>query len=284
MVTTRHGSIVAGTPASGVGLALKYTATAEPIRVFDSIRQMLTVSGVDEMDEAMRDWVDPANNFLCVDRQGDIKYLTRGRLPIRPRANGWVPVPGWSGEYEWQGYVPFEEMPRSRNPETGFIVTANNRIANEDYPHYIGASYDGEHRARSIFRALEGLTAATVDDMASVHALRESVPARELCPMLENVETRTEAAAEARRRLLAWDHRMDRDRPEPTIFTAFHDALATAYAGKVLGAAGGGSGWREGSRGALLASAGQVGSAPRIGVDGRRRTADPADGRSGSGR
>ena len=197
IISTRHGSIVAGDPAKGIALALRYTATAEPIKAFDSISRMLTATSVDEMDESMRDWVDPANNFVCVDVQGDIKYLTRGRLPIRPKANAWVPVPGWSGDYEWSGYVPFEEMPRSRNPESGFIVTANNRIADEDYPYYIGLDYDGEHRARCIYQALESLASATVEDMASVHALRTSIPARELCELLNDVEMRTDAAAEA---------------------------------------------------------------------------------------
>ena len=213
IISTRHGSIVAGDPTKGTALALRYTATAEPIKAFDSINRMLTAATVDEMDESMRDWVDPANNFVCVDVQGDIKYLTRGRLPIRPRANGWVPVPGWSGDYEWSGYVPFEEMPRSRNPETGFIVTANNRIADEDYPYYIGLDYDGEHRARCIFQALETLAPATVEDMASVHGLRTSIPARELCDLLNDVEMRTKEAAEAKRLLHSWDYRMDRGPP-----------------------------------------------------------------------
>ena len=83
-------------------------------------------------------------------------------------------------------------MPRSRNPETGFIVTANNRIADEDYPYYIGLDYDGEHRARCIYQALETLASASVEDMASVHALRTSIPARELCELLNDVEMRTE--------------------------------------------------------------------------------------------
>ena len=234
-VATRHGPIVAGDPTGGLAVAFKYTATAEPIKAFDSIRQMLTADSVDEIDEAMRAWVDPANNFLCVDVEGDIKYLTRGRLPIRPKANAWLPVPGWNGEYEWSGYVPFEEMPRSRNPATGFIVTANNRIVNEDYPYYIGLDYDGEHRARCIYQALDDLTRATVEDMAGVHALRTSIPAAAICPLLKEVEVHSEAALEAKRLLLAWDHTVDRGRPEPAIFAAFHDALTDARVASLLG-------------------------------------------------
>lgn len=232
---TRHGPIVAGDPDDGVALAFKYTATAEPIKALDSIRQMLTAASVDELDESMREWVDPANNFLCVDVKGDIKYLTRGRLPIRPKANAWLPVPGWNGDYEWTGYVPFEEMPRSRNPDNGFIATANNRIVDEDFPHYIGLDYDGEHRARCIYQALDGLTRATVEDMAEVHALRTSIPAAAICPLLKEVAVHSEAAVEARALLLAWDHSMDRGRPEPTIFTAFYDALTDARMTTLLG-------------------------------------------------
>ena len=84
-------------------------------------------------------------------------------------------------------------------------------------------------------RALDALASATVEDMASVHALRTSIPARELCELLNDVEMRTEAAAEAKRLLHSWDCRMDRDRPEPTIFSAFHDALAEAYSASILG-------------------------------------------------
>lgn len=232
---TRHGPIVAGNPDEGVGLAFKYTATAEPIRVFDSIRQMLNATSVDELDESMREWIDPANNFLCMDVQGDIKYLTRGRIPIRPKANAWLPAPGWDNNYEWTGFIPFEDMPRSRNPATGFIVTANNRIVNEDYPYYIGQDYDGEHRARCIYKALEGMTRATVEDMATVHALRVSIPAQALCPLLIDAEVQSEAAIEAKRLLLAWDHAIDKVYPEPTIFTAFHDALTEARTTSLLG-------------------------------------------------
>ena len=56
-------------------------------------------------------------------------------------ANAWLPVPGWTGEYEWTGLVPFEEMPRARNPEQGFIATANQRIVGPDFPHYISLDY-----------------------------------------------------------------------------------------------------------------------------------------------
>jgi len=62
-------------------------------------------------------------------------------------------VPGWTGEYEWDGFVPFEELARIRNPDTGYIVTANNRIVGEDYPHYINLSF-GSGAAMSYLLAI----------------------------------------------------------------------------------------------------------------------------------
>jgi penicillin G amidase len=55
------------------------------------------------LDESMRDWVDPCNNFVFADVHGNIGYLNRGKVPMRSMANAWLPVPGWTGEHEWQG-------------------------------------------------------------------------------------------------------------------------------------------------------------------------------------
>ena len=111
---------------------------------------MLRARSAAEIDQSMEDWVDPVNNFLFADVDGNIGYLTRGLVPIRSRANGWLPVPGWTGEHEWQGYIPFDEMPRSHNPETNYIVTANQRVVGADYPYYIGLDHAPEFRAKRI--------------------------------------------------------------------------------------------------------------------------------------
>ena len=168
-IWTHHGPIIAGNPASGYGIALKYTALDGPNKWSECLPRMLRARSVDDMDEAMRSWVDPSNNFMFADTQGDIEYLNRGRLPVRPELNAWLPVPGWSGDYEWNGSVPFDELVRSRNPSAGYIVTANNRIAGDDYPHYIALHYSPDYRARRIKDRLEALDGATVDDMAAVH-------------------------------------------------------------------------------------------------------------------
>ena len=127
----------------------------------------------------MDDWVDPCNNFLFADVEGDYGYLNRGKIPIRNSMNAWVPVPAWEQQYQWEGYIPFEKLPRIFNPENGFIVTANNKIANVDYPFYLSLDSAPEYRAKRITERIkenieEG--AITPEKMISIHSEITSIP------------------------------------------------------------------------------------------------------------
>ena len=225
---THHGPVISGGPDTGHGIAFKYTATAGPNRGFQCLLPMLMASSADSIDESMREWVDPSNNFVFADIHGNIGYLNRGKLPVRTVANAWLPVPGWTGEHEWQGFVPFEEVLRFRNPDTGYIVTCNNRIAGEDYPHYIGTDFAPEYRARRIAERLKPLHRATLQDMAAVHAERVSIPARTFARLLSTVSPEDELSAQAQGKLGGSDGSMDRDAVQPTIYSAFRWRLNRA--------------------------------------------------------
>ena len=227
VVVTRHGPLISGSPEEGVGLAFRYTATEAAGSDWPAILwQMLRAESAQELVESQRGWVDPCNNFLFADVGGNFGYLCRGRIPVRSRVNGWLPVPGWNGEHEWQGDIPFDELPQSINPEEGYIATANNKPVSDDYPHYIAVDFTPEFRVKGVTRGLQSLlTAPTAADMAGVHAYRVSAPAQAYLAVLPNVEPSNALAAIARDRLLAWDGSMDAQRAEPTIYSAMRDAL-----------------------------------------------------------
>ena len=136
----------------------------------------------------MRPWVDPGNNLVFADVHGTIGYRTRGRLPIRAQTNAWLPVPGWDGAHEWTGTIPFEAMPALRNPAAGWIVTANSRIVDDDYPHYLGLDYAPDFRTRRLAGRIQDLHDATVADMAALHADRASIPARSLVELAGRID------------------------------------------------------------------------------------------------
>ena len=227
---TRHGPVISGDPEVGTGLAFKYTATDGAKAWADTIPKMLMSRSCDELGESMRGWVDPCNNFLMADVHGNIGYLSRGEIPIRSRANALLPVPGWTGEHEWQGSIPFEEMPRSMNPEPGYFATCNNRTVDEDYPYYISLDYAPGFRVERVTRSLLSIKDdtgkdATAADMARVHSDKLSIPARRYIEFLRRVEPLDAGSTQARERLLRWSCQMDADQVEPTIYSSWRDAL-----------------------------------------------------------
>ena len=235
VVRTHHGPVVFGEPRSGYAMSLRYTATAEPGRWADCILAMLTAADADEFEAAQRDWVDPCNNLLCTDVRGNISYLMRGRLPVRASANAWAPVPGWTGEHEWRGMVPFEDVPRMRNPEAGYIVTANNRVMGASYPHYITVDYTPDLRARALNERLAPLTNADANDMEKLHATRGSLLARQAAPLFLTCDAKDEAEAEALRLLADWDMQMDRDAVAPTVYSAATTELLRIVSVRLIG-------------------------------------------------
>ena len=223
VTVTQHGPVLIGDPASGYALASRYSATVGPNTGFRSLLPMMKARSVAELDEAMRNWVDPCNNLVMADVDGTIGYLMRGKVPVRTRVNGWLPVPGWTGEHEWQGYIPFEEQPRSRNPNTGFVITANNRIVGDEYPYYIATDWAPGNRAERIHERLKDIREATVEDMASVHADRISIPSRAFVSMLDQISGLDGRLALAAERLKGWDGSMDPDSVAASIYSVWRE-------------------------------------------------------------
>ncbi|HEX5165227.1 MAG TPA: penicillin acylase family protein [Thermomicrobiales bacterium] len=229
-VVTGHGPVIIGDPASGHAIALRYSAMDRPNPGMTCFLPQLRAANLDELDEAMRNWVDPCNSMTMADVHGNIGYLHRGRVPVRNRANGWLPVPGWTGEHEWQGDIPFEELPRLRNPETGFVATANNRIVGPEYPHYLSLDYAPPHRARRVVARLSDLRDATIADMSAIHNDRISLPSRDFVAALGTLAPDDERTAAALDRLKSWDGDMDKSKVAPAIYAATRDQLARLVA------------------------------------------------------
>ncbi|MBM3957345.1 MAG: penicillin acylase family protein, partial [Gemmatimonadetes bacterium] len=250
VVRTRHGPVIAGDPAAGWGLALCATGTGEGTPWPDAVRAILLARTADELEEAVRDWTEPVNNYVYADVSGEFGYRLRGRVPVRHSSNRWRPVPGWDGEHEWQGMIPFEEMPHVRNPEAGYVVTCNQRVAPADYPHYIGIDFAPDHRARRIVQRLNAIPpgAVTVEHMAGVHAERTSIPAAVLVRALLDVEFDDPRARRAKDLLLAWDCSMDRDSRAAAIYSAARSHWLCDVLEAALGPLAGGA-LAEGGRG-----------------------------------
>ena len=237
VVRTRHGPVIAGDPHRGHGLAFSHTGTNAGTAWPNTLYELLVAQSADEAEEALREWTEPVNNFVYADVHGAFGYRYRGRIPVRSMANAWAPVPGWTGEHEWQGKIPFEEMPHARNPDAGFVVTCNNAPTTADYPHYINTFFAPDWRARRVTARIAELAegAATPTDMPAIHADRESIPASILRERLRSLRVVGEDATRAREMLLAWDGTMDRTSTGAAIYSATRTHLFAEVAKAALG-------------------------------------------------
>jgi len=117
--------------------------------------------------------------------------------------------------------VPFADLPRRVNPPDGRFVSANNKIVGEDYPYFLGRDWDPGYRATRINQLLDATPHQTPDASAAIQADTLSLSSRSLLPLMQAMKPFDERSAAALERLRQWDGRMDRDKVEPLIFTAW---------------------------------------------------------------
>jgi penicillin amidase len=134
-----------------------------------------------------------------------------GKIPIRRNGQGILPVPGWSKDYEWEDYIPFDELPQSYNPSTNFIVTANNKIVSDDYPYLITHDWHSPFRVRRIAEHLSKKNKLNVEDYKKIHGDFVSLAVKRILPFLINVETENELQKQVLRYLNEWDHELASD-------------------------------------------------------------------------
>jgi penicillin G amidase len=175
----------------------------------------------DEFRAALSLYVAPAQNFVYADVDGHIGYILPGRVPLRKSGKGALPTPGWTGEGDWTGYVPFYRMPQAFDPPGGMLVNANNRIVGAGYPHFLSDDWGDHWRAARIEALLSAGAKQTLDSTAAIQGDRVSLMARDLLPLMLEAKPASNRARAALERLKAWDGTMARERAEPLIFVAW---------------------------------------------------------------
>lgn len=162
---TRHGPILVRSDLGA--LALKWI-NYEPSHPVAALLAMNQADGAAAFKEALRGWQSPSSNFVYADQAGNIGYLMAGLVPIRKKGSGLTPVPGWDGEWEWTGTIPFEELPGVDNPECGYLVTANNPVVDSSFPYHITWDWQGSSRATRIESLLNARDKHGPDDFQAM--------------------------------------------------------------------------------------------------------------------
>jgi len=178
-------------------------------------------------------------NWVYADRDGNIGFRVSGMIPVRSRGTGLEPMPGWDGEHEWKGIIPFEELPEIYNPKAGYIVTANNEISDGRYPHVIQTSAVVlPHRAIRIEKMIKTSGPATVENMRKIQADTHSgfglEIARLVVDAVKNLKVQDGRTAELARHLVKWDGSSDIESVGMTItFEVFARAMDNLFGNKI---------------------------------------------------
>lgn len=236
---TRHGPILSDVSPNlkqfnqaiklppNYAVALRWTALA-PSRLVYAIPQLNRAQNWPEFRAAARDFDTPAQNLVYADVDGNIGYQMPGKFPIRAQGNGRYPVPGWTDEYEWQGYVDFEKLPHSFNPSAGYIATANNLVANE-YPYLITTDWVYGYRAQRIIELINQQNQPiSLADMQRIQGDNLNLNARNLVPFIQKITIDDSHLQAAQKILQDWDLQLEMTSPAAALFEVFYRHLLAA--------------------------------------------------------
>jgi len=237
ILTTRHGPILR--VVNGEGYALKWTAL-EPGALNHSYEWMGRARNWEEFREALRGVSGPAQNAVYADVDGNIGFIVAAWIPIRKEGHGEVPVPGDIDDYEWTGYVPFDDLPQALNPPGGIIVTANARVVGPGYKYYITDRWGAPDRTRRIYDLLAGRKDLRAEDMNSIQNDITSISDQRLAAILAAAERtatpKDPRTADLLKSLATWDGRCAADSTQAAFVEVARDFLLRDLLEPYLGA------------------------------------------------
>ncbi|HIC16011.1 MAG TPA: penicillin acylase family protein [Gemmatimonadetes bacterium] len=222
---TRNGPIVDAilpSVAADTGPVSLRWMGQEPCDEISSLLDMNRASNVDEFREALRAWVVPTFSFGFADVEGHIGYQASGILPIKEDWNRGYRL-GWDPAHQWNETIPFEEMPSIADPPNGWVRSANNRTAPEDFPYPLSGVWSSGYRAQRIREMIESRTDHTRESVGEMQmdvlAQRASDTIPGLLQLLGTTQGRN--LDEELDTLKNWDGRMSTDSVGASLFEVF---------------------------------------------------------------
>lgn len=236
---TQHGPLLNNLdPEMEDAISVRWTAF-EPSRLFKSLALLNRAQNYDEFHEALRYWDTAAQNVVYADVDGNIAYQATGRYPIREGWDGVAIVPG-SGKYEWQGWIPYDQMPSLFNPPAGYIVTANNAVVDKEFPYILSVYWTDGDRAQRITQlleaALENGGKVSADTMAAIQFDSYELLYDDYRPLFDGLSSSDAQVQAALERLRGWDGQTHRDSVPAALFQLFIKYLAQNTLSDELGA------------------------------------------------
>ena len=182
-----------------------------------------------EFTAALTRYPGPGQNFVYADVDGNIGYQVAGRLPIRNNYDGDVPVDGSSGEYEWQGFIPFEQLPSAYNPPQGWIITANQNPFPANYPYRVHGDFAAPFRsleAKSLLTARQGWKPEDLLKVQKdVYSSLSAFLAKKIVAAYDQSKDSSPDLKPAIALLRSWNGQMEKQTPAPLLIALAYQQL-----------------------------------------------------------
>ncbi|MFF9508184.1 penicillin acylase family protein [Streptomyces sp. NPDC014724] len=224
--------------ADGYAVALKWTAL-EPGKSMDAVFELNRAKDFKSFQAAAEHFEVPSQNLIYADTKNNIGYQAPGKIPVRLQGDGTVPSPGWSSEYGWKkDPIPFDELPYEYNPKRGYIVTANQPVIDEKYPHLLTKDWGYGTRSQRINDLIQskikGGGKISTEDMQKMQMDNTSEIAALLVPELMKINISDKSVREAQKLLEGWDYTQESDSAAAAYFNAvWRNILKLAFGDKL---------------------------------------------------
>jgi len=234
---TRHGPIVSDVLEHAQStLALRWTGLDVEDATAECFMRVNLAGSWPQFTEALRRMQVPLLNFVYADVDGNIGYYGPGAFPVRAAGDGTRPVPGWTGEFEWRGYLHESEWPSAYNPPRGYVVSANNKVAPDSFPFVLGSSWEAPYRAARIVDMIERTSKLAVEDLGRMQRDVRSAQVKVVLPFLLKARPLDAPSRDAMDFLRAWDGTLDAGSAQGALYEAWYDATARGLFEDDLGA------------------------------------------------
>ena len=233
---TRHGPVISDSYAKAkrtidadrFALALRWTALDIENQSVAGLLDMNRATDLDQFKQALRKNYAPMQNVVMADTEGNIAYQAAGVAPKRILHHGLygvAPAPGWDRQYDWNGYVPFEQLPASHNPEQGWIATANQKIIASNDPNPLTADWDLPTRYDRIVDLIKSKSIHSAEDMKTMQGDTLSLGATPLLELFKASQGTHPLSAQAMEIGKNFDGNMKLDSAGALLFNAWADQL-----------------------------------------------------------
>lgn len=234
---TLHGPVIHEDRANQLAYALKWVGAEPGGAGYLGALALMRASNWNEFLQGVANYKIPSENLVYADVDGNIGWVAAGHAPVRKNWSGLLPVPGHTGEYEWDGIVPPAGMPKLYNPARRFIATANHNILPENYPHRLSFEWALPFRYQRLEHVLPSRRGWDRIDFERLQQDVLSVPAQRFQSILRQWNPPADSpAGQTVAKMLAWDAQMRVDSEPALVYQVWLPKLSAAIFGEELGA------------------------------------------------